>query len=63
MTYYTTKTAAAALGVHPSRIRHWYREGKLPLSFRHGRDLAIHPEDIENMRLRNTRRGRPNHKA
>lgn len=56
--YLTTAKAAKRLGVDPSRIRHWYAEGKLPRSTTFGRDLAIHPDDVEAMRSR-PGRGRP----
>jgi excisionase family DNA binding protein len=52
----TTKEAARAMGLTPSRIRQFYLEGRLP-GTKKGRDLYFHSRDLD--RVRDRRPGRP----
>jgi len=53
---FTTKEAAAELGVTPSRIRQMIIDGSLPATKR-GRDQFIARADLEAARARQTRPG------
>lgn len=45
----TTNEAAAALGVHRSRVLHFIREGKLS-AIKHGRDYWLEPAEVERFK-------------
>ena len=49
--FYTTDEAAAALGVTSTRIRQMVLDGSIAAE-KHGRDLLILPEAIEQAKLR-----------
>lgn len=58
--YYTTKTAAAYLGLDPSRVRQLCESGRLR-ALKFGRDWAINRDDL--VRYQKPKRGRPRKKC
>ena len=54
--FYTTNEAAAALGVTSTRVRQMVQDGTMTAE-KHGRDLLIFPEAIEQAKLRKTKPG------
>ena len=55
-TFYTTNEAAAELGVTSTRVRQMVLDGTMTAE-KHGRDLLILPEAIEQAKLRKTKPG------
>ncbi len=53
----TTKEAAAALGISPSRVRQLIKAGRLPATLVAGRDWLINETDLAKVAVRKP--GRP----